>query len=65
MSKSVLCEEKNNICLITLNEEDTRNAISPDIINELVSILEEIDNNKKISCNPESHHINPTFLRIF
>ena len=50
MSKSVLCEEKDNICLITLNEEDTRNAISPDIINELVSILEEIDNNKKISC---------------
>ena len=38
MSKSVLCEEKDNICLITLNEEDTRNAISPDIINELVSI---------------------------
>ena len=23
MSKSVLCEEKDNICLITLNEEDT------------------------------------------
>ena len=44
MSKSVLCEEKDNICLITLNEEDTRNAISPEIINELVSILEEIDN---------------------
>ena len=50
MSKSVLCEEKDNICLITLNEEDTRNAISPDIINELVNILEEIDNNKNISC---------------
>ena len=50
MSKSVLCEEKDNICLITLNEEDTRNAISPEIIKELVSILEEIDNNKNISC---------------
>ena len=48
MSKSVLCEEKDNICLITLIEEDTRNAISPEIINELVSILEEIDNNIKI-----------------
>ena len=35
MSKSVLFEEKDNICLITLNEEDTRNAISPEIINEL------------------------------
>jgi arginine/ornithine transport system ATP-binding protein len=32
MSKSVLCEEKDNICLITLNEEDTRNAISPEIL---------------------------------
>ena len=50
MSKSVLCEEKDNICLITLNEEDTRNAISPEIIKELVNILEEIDNNKNISC---------------
>ena len=50
MSKSVLCEEKDNICLITLNEEETRNAISPEIINELVSILEEIDNKKNISC---------------
>ena len=39
MSKSVLCEEKDNICLITLNEEDTRNAISPEIIKELVLSL--------------------------
>ena len=35
-------EEKDNICLITLNEEDTRNAISPEIIKELVNILEEL-----------------------
>ena len=47
--QSVLCEEKDNICLITLNEEDTRNAISRNN-KELVSILEEIDNNKNISC---------------
>ena len=50
MTKSVLYEEKGNICLITLNREDTRNALSPDIINELVKILEDVDNNENISC---------------
>ena len=48
MTKSVLYEERGNICLITLNREDTRNALSPDIINELVKILEDVDNNENI-----------------
>ena len=50
MTKSVLYEEKNNICLITLNREDTRNALTPDVINELVNILENVDKNQNISC---------------
>ena len=50
MTKSVLYEEKNNICLITLNREDTRNALTPDVINELVKIIENVDKNQNISC---------------
>ena len=50
MTNSVLYEKRGNICLITLNREDTRNALSPDIIDELVKILEDVDNNEDISC---------------
>ena len=39
MSKSVLYEQDKRIVKITLNRPDTRNALSGDIIEELVEYL--------------------------
>ena len=44
MSKSVLYEQDKRIVKITLNRPDTRNALSGDIIEELVEYLNKADN---------------------
>ena len=46
MSKSVLYEQDKRIVKITLNRPDTRNALSGDIIEELVEYLNKADKDK-------------------
>ena len=50
MSKSVLYEQDKRIVKITLNRPDTRNALSEDIIDELVNSLKKADKDKNVGC---------------
>ena len=50
MSKSVLYEQDKRIVQITLNRPDTRNALSEDIIDELVNSLKKADKDKNVGC---------------
>ena len=50
MSKSVLYEQDKRIVKITLNRPDTRNALSGDIIEELVEYLNKADKDKDVGC---------------
>ena len=50
MSKSVLYEQDKRIVKITLNRPDTRNALSGDIIEELVEYLNKADKDKNVGC---------------
>lgn len=50
MSKSVLYEQDKRIVKITLNRPDTRNALSGDIIEELVGYLNKADKDKNVGC---------------
>jgi enoyl-CoA hydratase/carnithine racemase len=50
MADSVLYSRDGNIVTLTLNEPETRNAISPGIIDELVAHTHRINGDMSVSC---------------
>jgi enoyl-CoA hydratase/carnithine racemase len=50
MADSVLYEQKGRTVLLTLNRPDTRNALSSDIIDQLVAGLEKANADRSVGC---------------
>lgn len=46
--KTILCEIKDHICLITLNDQEKRNAISLEMVDELVECFEYNDKRSEV-----------------
>ena len=50
MNDSVTFERDGSVVLLTLNEPDTRNAISPAIVESIVSYCDQINRDMSVSC---------------
>jgi enoyl-CoA hydratase/carnithine racemase len=50
MSDSVIYEQDGGVVTLTLNEPATRNAISPALIEELVSHCARVNQDMSVSC---------------
>ena len=50
MSDAVLYQQDGRVVTLTLNEPETRNAISPAIIKSLVAACDRINNDQSVSC---------------
>lgn len=50
MSEAVLYEQQDGVVTLTLNEPETRNALSPDIIEALLSHVERINSDLGVGC---------------
>ncbi len=49
MSNLILTETKGEIGIIKLNNPQKRNALSPELINDFISVLKELENDKAVS----------------
>lgn len=50
MNNAVIYEQENNIVRLTLNEPDSRNAISQTMVEELVNVCERISRDASVRC---------------
>jgi enoyl-CoA hydratase/carnithine racemase len=50
MSEPVLCEQEGGVVTLTLNDPDTRNALSPDMIEALLAHVDRINADVGVGC---------------
>lgn len=50
MNDKVLIERQGSIAVVTLNDPATRNALTPDLIGELVAFLSEANADRSLAC---------------
>ena len=50
MTESVLYEQDGRVVTLTLNRPDTRNALSHDVVSELVAMLNKANDDESVSC---------------